>query len=227
MKQIVLVVEDDHMIRKLICSYLEKDNYTVVEAEDGEEAQDAFLNTHPCLVILDLMLPKLSGEAFCKWAKDIDPDVSIMMLSAKVRVDDRIYGLKIGADHYMTKPFNPDELMANVEAILRRTGQHCQKIAYDGISILPRKGQVLLNGEEIQLTKHEFQLLYLLMQQPNIVFSREQLVNELYPHDEKTILDRTIDAHIKKLREKIEKVPSSPERIQTVRGMGYKFVSSS
>lgn len=227
MKQTVLVVEDDQMIRKLICSYLEKDNYAVVEAEDGEEAQTVFLNTHPCLVILDLMLPKLSGEEFCRWAKDIDSSVSIIMLSAKVQVDDRISGLKMGADHYMTKPFNPDELMANVEAVLRRTGQYCQKLVYDGLSVMPRKGQVLLNGQEIQLTKHEFRLLYLLMQQPHIVFSREQLVDELYPHDEKVILDRTIDAHIKKLREKIEKVPSSPERIQTVRGMGYKFVPSS
>jgi len=227
MKQSVLVVEDDEMIRKLICSYLEKNNYSVVEARDGEEAQSVFLNTHPCLIILDLMLPKLSGEAFCRWAKDIDPDVSIIMLSAKVRVDDRISGLKMGADHYMTKPFNPDELMANVEAVLRRTGQFCQKIVFDGLSIMPRKGQVILYNKEIKLTKHEFQLLYLLMQQPNIVFSREQLVNELYPYAEKIVLERTIDAHIKKLREKIEEVPSSPERIQTVRGMGYKFVSSS
>jgi len=227
MKQSVLVVEDDEMIRKLICSYLEKNNYSVVEARDGEEAQSVFLNTHPCLIILDLMLPKLSGEAFCRWAKDIDPDVSIIMLSAKVRVDDRISGLKMGADHYMTKPFNPDELMANVEAVLRRTGQFCQKIVFDGLSIMPRRGQVILYDKEINLTKHEFQLLYLMMQQPNIVFTREQLVDELYPHAEKIVLDRTIDAHIKKLREKIEEVPSSPERIQTVRGMGYKFVTSS
>src|SRR5699024_7000084 len=114
MKQSVLVVEDDEMIRKLLCSYLEKDNYSVVAARDWKDAQSVFLNTHPCLIILDLMLPKMSGEAFCRWVKNIDPDVSIIMLSAKVRVDDRISGLKMGADHYMTKPFNPDELMANV-----------------------------------------------------------------------------------------------------------------
>lgn len=225
MKQTILVVEDDEMIRKLISSYLEKNKYSVVEAKNGEEAQEVFLKTYPCLVILDLMLPKLSGEEFCVWAKGIDSNVAIIMLSAKIRVDDRISGLKMGADHYMTKPFNPDELVANVEAVLRRTGHYCQKIIYDGLSIQPRKGQVMLNGNKINLTKHEFQLLYFFMQQPGNVLSREQLVDELYPNAEKIILDRTIDAHIKKLREKIEAIPSSPKRIQTVRGMGYKFVS--
>lgn len=226
MKQTVLVVEDDQMIRNLIRLFLEKNDYTVVEAADGEEAKNIFLTYHPCLIILDLMLPKVSGEEYCEWVKEKDPNVSIIMLSAKSRIDDRISGLKMGADHYMTKPFNPDELMANVEAVLRRTGQYCQKIVYEGLSIMPRKGQVLLYGEDIALTNHEFKLLYLFMQQPNIVFSREQLVDELYPNAEKIVLDRTIDAHIKKIREKIEETPSSPKRIQTVRGMGYKFVTS-
>lgn len=226
MKQTILVVEDDEMIRNLIRLYLEKNEYDVLEAADGEEAKEVFLTYHPCLIVLDLMLPKMSGEDYCEWVKNQDSDVSIIMLSAKTRIDDRVSGLKMGADHYMTKPFNPDELMANVEAVLRRTGQYCQKIVYKGLSIMPRKGQVLLYGEEIALTNHEFKLLYLFMQHPNIVFSREQLVDELYPNEEKIVLDRTIDAHIKKIREKIEETPAYPKRIQTVRGMGYKFVSS-
>jgi len=226
MSQTILVVEDDEMIRHLIRLYLEKSDYHVVEAKDGEEAKKVFLTAYPCLIILDLMLPKMSGEDYCEWVKQRDPDVSIIMLSAKTRIDDRISGLKMGADHYMTKPFNPDELIANVEAVLRRTGQNCQKIVYEGLSIMPRKGQVLLYGEDVVLTHLEFKLLYLFMQQPNIVFSREQLVDELYPHAEKIVMDRTIDAHIKKIREKIEETPSSPKRIQTVRGMGYKFVIS-
>ncbi|GIN73348.1 DNA-binding response regulator [Bacillus sp. J14TS2] len=225
MKQTILVVEDDQMIRKLIKVYLEKDGYEVIEAADGQEGKAAFLTHHPCLIILDLMLPKLSGEEFCKWVKKQEAnEVSIIMLSAKTKIDEKINGLKIGADDYLTKPFVPDELLAHVEAVLRRTGQFCQKISYDGLCIKPRKGEVLLFEEELTLTKHEFNLLYYFMENPNIVLSREKLINQLYPNADKTILDRTIDAHIKKLRSKIEINPSAPTRIQTVRGMGYKFV---
>src|SRR5690606_27563197 len=186
-----------------------------------------FLEHHPCLVILDLMLPKVSGEEFCKWVNEQEhTEASIIMLSAKSRVGDKIAGLNMGADSYITKPFDPDELMAHVEAVLRRTGHFCQKITHDGLCIKPRQGEVLLYNERIALTKHEFKLLYFFMQNPNIVFSREELVNQIYPYGEQSILDRTIDAHIKKLREKIEENPSKPERIKTVRGMGYKFVGS-
>ena len=227
MKEPILVVEDDDMIRNLITIYLNKNGYDVIEAENGERAKELFLKHHPCLIILDLMLPKISGEVFCKWVrKDMNnKDVSIIMLSAKSQVGDKINGLQIGADNYITKPFNPDELVAHVEAMLRRTGLMCQKITYDGLCIMPRKREVLLYDKLINLTKHEFELLYLLMSHPNTVFTRERLVNELYAYDEQDILDRTIDAHIKKLREKIEAVPSKPRRIRTIRGMGYKFVN--
>lgn len=225
MKQVILVVEDDQMIRNLVRIYLEKNNYEVVEARDGEEAKQVFLKHYPCLIILDLMLPQMSGEEFCKWVRQQEHhEVSIIMLSAKARVGDKISGLKMGADAYVTKPFEPDELMANVEAVLRRTGQFCQKVVYDGLCIMPRKGEVLLNNKLVELTTYEFKLLYHLMQHPNTVFSREQLVMQIYPYDEQDVMDRTIDAHIKKLREKIEDTPSQPRRIQTVRGMGYKFV---
>ena len=227
MKEPILVVEDDEMIRNLITIYLDKNGYEVIEAVDGESAKELFLTHHPCLIILDLMLPKISGEVFCKWVRtDMNnKDVSIIMLSAKSQIGDKINGLKIGADNYITKPFNPDELVAHVEALLRRTGLMCQKITYDGLCIMPRKREVLLYDKSINLTKHEFELLYLLMSHPNTVFTRERLVNELYAYNEQDILDRTIDAHIKKLREKIEEVPSKPSRIRTIRGMGYKFVN--
>lgn len=225
-EQTILVVEDDKMIRDLVSLYLKKANYTVVEAADGEEAKQVFINTHPCMVILDLMLPKLSGEEFCIWLREQERnEVSIIMLSAKASTEDRINGLKLGADDYLVKPFHPEELTAHVEAVLRRTGQFCQKIAYDGLCIKPRKGEVLLFDKKLQLTKHEFNLLYTFMENPNVVISRENLMDQLYPYAEKLVSDRTIDAHIKKLRKKVESNPAVPERILTVRGMGYKFVT--
>lgn len=226
MKQTIMVVEDDQMIQHLIGIYLKKNGYEVVVASDGEEAKTVFLEHQPCLIILDLMLPKVSGEAFYTWVLEQDhPEVSVIMLSAKVRVDDKISGLRLGADAYMTKPFDPNELIAQVEAVLRRTEQLCQKIVYKGLCIMPRKGEVSLYGKDVKLTKYEFNLLYYFMQNPDIVLSREQLIEQINPNMERSVMDRTIDAHIKKLREKIEQAPSKPKRVQTVRGMGYKFVS--
>lgn len=226
MKQNILVVEDDQMIRELISIYLKKAGYEVFAVADGEQAKEAFLSKHPCLIVLDLMLPKLSGEEFCKWVKDQERnEVSIIMLSAKVSTNDKINGLKMGADDYLTKPFDPDELVAHVEAVLRRTGQFCQKIIHGGLCIKPRRGEVLLFDKKLSLTKHEFNLLFQFMENPNIVLTREDLIQQLYPYADKMILDRTIDAHIKKLREKIEDDTTSPKRILTVRGMGYKFAT--
>lgn len=225
MKPTILVVEDDPMIRELVSIYLGKAGYEVIPAADGEEAKTAFRKFQPCLVILDLMLPKISGEELCGWFRDEKRnEVSIIMLSAKTKTQDKIAGLKMGADDYMTKPFEPDELVAHVEAVLRRTGQFCQKITYGGLTIQPRKGEVQLFGKSLQLTKHEFNLLFHFMDNPNMVLSRDDLIHQLYPYNDKTVMDRTIDAHIKNLREKIEEEPSSPKRILTVRGMGYKFV---
>ncbi|GEN83244.1 DNA-binding response regulator [Sporosarcina luteola] len=227
MKKTIMVVEDDQMIRNLILIYLKKNGYDAVEASDGEEAKSVFLERRPCLILLDLMLPKVSGEEFYTWIREQKHnEVSVIMLSAKVRIEDRISGLNLGADAYMTKPFDPNELIAQVEAVLRRTGQFCQRIVHDGLCIMPRKREVLLNGEDIMLTKYEFNLLHYFMQNPNIVLSREQLIRKIHPNMESSVLDRTIDAHIKKLREKIEEHPSKPIRVQTVRGMGYKFVAN-
>lgn len=224
--QTILIVESDKRIRDVIKTHLNKENYHVVEAVDGEEAKSEFLSHHPCLIILDLILSKNNGKAFLTWVKEQkNSEVAVIILSAKAKVTDKIEGLKMGADAYITKPFDPNELMAQIEAVLRRTGQFCQKVTNAGLTIMPRKGEVLLRDQLIKLTTYEFNLLYYLMKHPGSVFSREQLVMEIYPYHEQTVLDRTIDAHIKKLREKIEDIPSKPRRIQTVRGMGYKFVS--
>lgn len=226
MKQTILVIEDDQMIRNLIKLYLEKKNYRVALASDGEIAKDVYENEHPCLIVLDLMLPKVSGEEFCRWVREdkLDNETAIVMLTAKTQTQEKITGLNMGADSYLTKPFDPDELIAQIEAVLRRTNQYCEQLNYHGITLKPKKGEVYLNGKEVFLTKHEFNLLHYLMKNANHVLSRETLVNELYSYHEQDILDRTIDAHIKKLREKIEDTPAQPKRIVTVRGMGYKFV---
>lgn len=226
MKPEVLIVEDDAKISDLIKLYLHVNGYRVLQAYDGKEAQHLYLQHRPCLIILDLMLPELSGEEFCHWVKKDQPDdPGVIMLSAKAKTDDKISGLRLGADDYMTKPFSPEELMAHVEAVLRRTGHVCQKLSYQGLEIKPRKGEALLNGHVLELTSYEFQLLYFLMDHADQVFTREQLLEQIHPHGEADILARTIDAHIKKVRKKIEDSPSDPKRIVTVRGMGYKFAS--
>lgn len=219
-----MVVEDDRMIRELIVMYLEKAGYEVIEADNGEEAKQKFLREHPCLIILDLMLPKLSGEDFCKWVKEHgDQDVSIIILSAKTRVEDKINVFNLGADDYMIKPFEPEELVAHVKAVLRRTERFCQKLVHNGLCLKPLKGEVWLFNDQLSVTQIEFKILQRMMEHPNLIVTREDLIDHIYPNSDQTILDRTIDAHIKKLRKKIEKDPASPERILTVRGWGYKF----
>src|SRR5690625_1405640 len=151
MKQTGLVVEDDQLIRDLVTIYLERNGYDVVQASDGEEAQQDFLAYHPCLIILNLMWTKMSREECCRWVRQrTRNEVSIIMLSAKSQVKDHIAGLKMGADTYVTKPVNASELMAHVEAVLRRTGHFCQRVVSDGLCIMPRKGEVLLYYQEIK-----------------------------------------------------------------------------
>ncbi|MHB1654321.1 MAG: response regulator [Desulfitobacteriaceae bacterium] len=221
----VLIVEDDAKIRQLIKIYLEKEGYQALEAEDGEEALDLFKKLDPCFVILDLMLPKLSGEEVCKQIRtDLKSDVPIIMLTAKVEEAERIQGLKMGADDYVTKPFSPQELVTRVEAVLRRTAQRCSKITYRGLTLKPLRGEIHYKGELISLTQHELRLLYFLMRHPNQILTREQIVDELYPNQEKVVTERTIDVHIGKLRDKL-KYDGDSEIIETMRGMGYRFVA--
>lgn len=226
LKQTILIVEADMKTRVVMKEYLTKNDFYVVEAETDEQAKQVFLQYHPCLVILDLMGHETNDQPFITWIQEQkNNEVAIIILSGNRKTSDRIAGLQMGADAYVTKPLNPHELLAHVEAVLRRTGQFCQKVTFHGITIMPRKGKVLVRDKEVKLTPHEFKLLYHLMKHSNTVFSREQLVLHIYPCHEQTVLDRTIDAHIKKLREKVEDTPSHPKRIQTVRGMGYKFVT--
>ncbi|RKD25000.1 DNA-binding response regulator [Ammoniphilus oxalaticus] len=221
----ILVVEDDHKIRELVRIYLEKEGYEVYEASDGEEAIDLFKSVDPCFVILDLMLPNMSGEEVCQKIRgEFKAQAPIIMLTAKVAEVDRIKGLKMGADDYVTKPFSPAELIARVESVLRRTGHRCGKITYRGLTVKPIRGEAHFRGESLLLTQHEFKLLYFLMRHPNHILSREQMIDELYPQQEKIVSERTIDVHVANLREKLTKFEQQ-EWIETVRGMGYRFVA--
>ncbi|MGK9184736.1 response regulator transcription factor [Priestia filamentosa] len=220
----VLVVEDDKKIRNLVKIYLVKEGYEVLEAVDGLDAKEKIEKLDPCIMILDLMLPKFDGEEICKWVReDLKSMMPIIILTAKVSEKNRINGFKLGADDYVVKPFSPAELMVRIEAVLRRTASRCGKLSFSGLTIKPVKGEVLINGKQLELTLFEFKLLHTFMQHPDQVLSREQILTFIYEKNEKVVSDRTIDVHIKHLREKL-RTKTPKDYIQTVRGMGYKFV---
>lgn len=220
----ILIVEDDPKLRQLLKIYLENEGYEIILAADGKEGMELFERRDPCFVITDLLLPYKSGEDLCKWIRsDMKSDIPIMMLTAKATEEERIQGLLMGADDYVTKPFSPREVVARVDTVLRRTENRCSKISYKGLTIKPLRGEVKFNGELIMLTIHEFKLLYFLMRHPNQIVTREQILGELYPNEERAVIDRTVDVHISKLREKIETLEEAPRFIETIRGMGYRF----
>ncbi|GIP40826.1 DNA-binding response regulator [Paenibacillus sp. J31TS4] len=222
----ILIIEDDAKIRRLVALYLDKEGYEVLEAADGEEGARLFERHDPCFVIMDLMLPKLSGEELCRRIRsDLRSDVPLIMLTAKGNEEDRIRGLEMGADDYVTKPFSPQELVVRVETVLRRTAHRCGKISYRGLTVKPMRGEARYNGETVPLTVHEFRLLHVLMRHPNQILSREQILEALYPNDTKLVVDRTIDVHVSKLRDKLDKVQADGDLIETVRGMGYRFAA--
>jgi DNA-binding response OmpR family regulator len=221
----VLVVEDDKKTAALIALYLEREGFKVLSAGNGEQALEMAGRHQPDFVILDLMLPRLDGVEVCRRLRSRS-DVPILMLTAKDEELDRVLGFSLGADDYVSKPFSPRELVARVKAILRRARPAPPKpgtLLSDGeLSLDPEKHRVTLSGEPVPLTLSEYKLLHTLMSFPGKVFSREELLNRLYPAGE-AVIDRVVDVHIGKLRQKIEKEPSEPRRILTIRGIGYRF----
>lgn len=225
----ILIVEDEQNILNVIRAYLEKENYTIFEAMDGEIALEIFNKEDIHLLILDLMLPKISGEEVCTRIRSIS-DVPIIMLTAKVDEDSRIDGLSIGADDYVLKPFSPRELVSRVKALLRRSYKIGGLQAFEGKMILDKgnlaidttKMLVIKNGKNIELTVNEFKVLEVLVSNPGQVFTREQLIQNAFGY-EYDGFDRTIDTHIKNIRQKLEDNPKAPAYILTVYGMGYKF----
>ena len=222
----VLIVEDDQNTASLVSLYLEREGFRVVAAVDGESGLAMARRRRPDLVILDLMLPKLDGWEVCRRLRTWS-DVPVIMLTARGEEIDRVAGLTLGADDYVVKPFSPRELVARVQAILRRTAP---KIP-DNKSILRHadvrldldKRQLSIKGRRVSLTRLEYALLEALMASPGRTFTRAELLKRLYPQGEAVVIDRVVDVHIGKLRQKIEPNPSEPLYIVTVRGIGYRF----
>ena len=220
------MVDDDPTISDVVARYLQSDGYDVDVAFDGEEALEHARTFYPDLVVLDLMLPKLDGLEVCRLLRSQGP-VPIIMLTAKGEETDRLVGLNLGADDYIAKPFSPRELVARVKAVLRRSGStpgtEEGSLRIEGLYINPKTRQVSVNGLDVVLTAKEFDLLRFLAIHPRQVFSREQLLNDvwdyLYAGD-----TSTVTVHIRRLREKIEADPTRPRYILTVWGVGYKFM---
>ena len=218
----ILVVDDEPQIVDLLRSYLRREGFDVDEAGDGEAALAACARRRPDLVVLDLMLPKVDGREVCRRIRETS-QTPIIMLTARDEETDKLLGLELGADDYITKPFSPREVVARVRAVLRRGGREAVEMVRVGDLIIDlRAHEVSLQGRRVDLTPTEFRLLEILAGHPNQVFTRMQLIDRVQGHAFEGY-ERTVDAHIKNLRGKVEPDPRNPHYILTVYGVGYKF----
>jgi two-component system response regulator ResD len=224
----ILVVDDEPNIREVVEMYLRRDGHTVVSAADGEEALKLYRQSEPDLVVLDLMLPKVSGLEVCRRIQ-ADERVPVVMLTARGEEEDRIVGLGIGADDYVVKPFSPRELAARVEAVLRRVneaqiGPGSEKSMFFGdLRIDPNTREVKIRDVPVTLTAREFDLLHHMASHPRRVYTRDHLMETVWGYAFAGDTS-TVTVHIRRLREKIEADPSHPRYLQTVWGVGYRFV---
>jgi DNA-binding response OmpR family regulator len=224
-----LIIEDDTNIANLVSLYAEKEGYIVHHSEDGLNGLEDFSVFQPDFIILDLMLPEMDGIEVAKKIRKTS-STPILMLTAKSEELDKILGLEIGADDYLTKPFSPRELMARIKTILRRANPLTEKtdqsniIQIHDLSVNIEKMEVRQQNSLLHFSSLEFRLLLFLIQHPGIVFSRDRLMEEIYVHDDVIVFDRTIDVHIKNIRKKLGDDSKSPTYIQSIFGVGYKFV---
>ncbi|MDR0315202.1 MAG: response regulator transcription factor [Oscillospiraceae bacterium] len=220
----ILVVDDDINICELLRLYLEKEGYNVSIVNDGESAVSAFYEINPDLVVLDIMLPKLDGWQVCREIRKTS-EKPIIMITAKGDTFDKVLGLELGADDYMVKPFDAKEVIARIKAVLRRTAITAEDtnkvVEYDGLSINLTNYELRVNGEQISTPPKELELIYHLASNPNRVFTRDQLLDEVWGFDYYGD-SRTVDVHVKRLREKLEGISQKWE-LKTVWGVGYKF----
>jgi DNA-binding response OmpR family regulator len=231
----VLVVEDEASIRDLIVLHLKLEGLTTVATADGTDALQLARSEPFDLIVLDLMLPGLDGVTICRAIRrdELNADVPILMLTARREESDKVLGLDSGADDYLTKPFGIRELVARVRVLLRRPrrstlaaqGNHTKSVSVAGLTVDPARRQARMDGEEIDLTAHEFDLLFLLARNPGIVFTREALVQKVWG-DDTFVTTRSVDTLVKRIRKKVEPDPEEPRFILTVWGTGYKFADA-
>jgi two-component system, OmpR family, phosphate regulon response regulator PhoB len=220
----VLVVDDEPTIREVVAGYLQRDGYRTLEAADGNRARELIEKDAPDLVVLDLMLPGTDGLELCRWIRSRSR-LPVIMLTARGEESDRIVGLELGADDYVTKPFSPRELAARVRTVLRRAESESvatERLSFDGLVIDSATREVTKNDAPLKLTAREFELLWFVASHPRRVFSREQLMRRVWGYS--AALDTgTVTVHVRRLREKIEDDPSRPRHLETVWGVGYRF----
>ena len=224
MNRTILVVDDDKKIVQLVSLYLRKEGYRVLPAFDGQEALEIARSQQPDLIVLDLFLPELDGTDVCRLLR-ADSRVPIIMLTARATDEDKLLGLNLGADDYLTKPFNPRELVARVRAVLRRTlpdDDTNGELHFGDLAISLVRREVAAHGQPVSLTPTEFRLLETLVREPGRAFSRSELLDRAFGFDYDGI-ERTVDVHIMNLRRKIEPQPGTPRYIMTVSGFGYRF----
>jgi DNA-binding response OmpR family regulator len=221
----VLVVDDEPIVRDVVVRYLEQAGFETVEADDGDRARHLLAEHTPDLIVLDVMLPGTDGLALCSWIRGRSA-VPVILLTARGAEEDRIVGLELGADDYVTKPFSPRELISRVRAVLRRVEAPStprERIAFGELQVDAEKREVRRAGQELRLTAKEFDLLWLLATHPRKVFARDELMRRIWGYE--TAFDTgTVTVHVRRLREKIEETPSAPRHLQTVWGVGYRFV---
>jgi DNA-binding response OmpR family regulator len=222
----ILVIEDDPHTIALVALYLEREGFRALTAADGRKGLELAERHHPDLVILDLMLPRMDGWEVCRRLRQ-RADVPVIMLTARGEEIDRVAGLTLGADDYVVKPFSPRELVARVQAVLRRTPRALEAprkvIAHGHLLLDLENRRVSIEGAPVELTPHEYALLEALASRPGRTFTRDELLARLYPAGDTVVVDRVVDVHIGKLRQKIERHPSAPRYILTARGIGYRF----
>ncbi|TML12068.1 MAG: response regulator transcription factor [Actinobacteria bacterium] len=220
----VLVVDDEPTIREIVVRYLKRDGYETLEAADGNRARKLLETQRPDLVVLDVMLPGVDGLELCHWIR-ASSRLPVIMLTARGEESDRIVGLELGADDYVTKPFSPRELAARVRTVLRRAELDVvsdQQLSFDGLVIDSSSRDVIRNDEPLRLTAREFDLLWFMARHPRRVFSREQLMRRVWGYAS-AVDTGTVTVHMRRLREKIEEDPSRPRHLETVWGVGYRF----